>query len=98
MESCFISLLIEQLHIENNENIFNGTSWSTMALLLNQRFELNVDSNVLEARYALLMKQHTEITQILNSSGFTWDETQSVIIAENGVWDDYSKVIFCKIY
>lgn len=94
METYFISLLMEQLHIGNHENIYNGATWTTMALLLNQRFGLNADSNELESRYALLMKQHNEITQILNHGGFAWDETQNVIIGENSAWDDYIKVIF----
>ncbi|CAM8961541.1 unnamed protein product [Rhodiola kirilowii] len=91
VNSYFISLLIEQVHVGNNDNNSNGTLWTSMALLLNQRFGLNLDSSMLEARYVLMMKQHQEITELLNHEGFAWDETQNIIVGENTAWEDYSK-------
>lgn len=44
---------------------------------------------MLESRYQSLMRQHDDISALLNQNGFEWDEIQQKLKADDDVWQAY---------
>lgn len=93
MELYFIDLMIDHVHRGNKvTHTFNEQAWDDMIESFNGKFGLHCNKNLLEDWYICLMKQHDDISSIIDHSGFMWDESQQMITAENNVWEDYVKV------
>lgn len=98
MEHYFIDLMLEQLNEGNKiNNTFNEQSWVHMVEAFNEKFGLQCDKYILENQYICLMKQHEDICNLLQHSGFFWDEAQQMIISDDIVWETYIKVCHCII-
>lgn len=90
MELYFIDLMVDHVHRGNKvDHIFNEQAWADMVGSFNENFELKCNKNLLEDRYICFMKQHDDICNLLNHSGFTWDESQQMVTADNDVWEAY---------
>ena len=74
------------------DRTFNEQAWADMIESFNEKFGLKFNKNLLEDQYTFLMKQHGEISNLINHSGFTWDESQQMVTADNDVWEAYVKV------
>ncbi|KAK4277256.1 hypothetical protein QN277_015276 [Acacia crassicarpa] len=92
MECCFIDLMLEQVNQGNRvENRFNQQAWAHMIKTFSTKSGIQCDKQFLEDQYFCLMKQHDDISCLLNHDGFVWDETLHMVIAENDVWEAYIK-------
>ncbi|XVF89419.1 hypothetical protein PTKIN_Ptkin19aG0129000 [Pterospermum kingtungense] len=92
MDQAFIDLLLEHVYEGNKiERTFNEQAWVHMVESFNEKFGLQLDKNVLENRYICLMKQYDDISDLLNHSGFVWDEAKQMIVANNDVWELHIK-------
>ncbi|XP_019415148.1 PREDICTED: uncharacterized protein LOC109326796 [Lupinus angustifolius] len=92
MQRCFVALMIEQVNRGNrNGYLFNEQAWTDMTQAFSAKLGLQFDKQFLLDQYFRLMKQHDDITILLSHTGFAWDETLQVIIAENDTWDAYIK-------
>ncbi|XP_035538979.1 L10-interacting MYB domain-containing protein isoform X2 [Juglans regia] len=92
MELYFIDLMID--HVQRGNKVthaFTEQAWADMIESFNGKFGLQCNKNLLEDWYICLMKQHDDISSILNHGGFMWDESQQMVTAENNVWEDYVK-------
>lgn len=95
MDRYFIGLMLEQVHEGNKvDHTFNEQAWAQMLVLFNQTFGLQCDKYVLEDRYICLTKQYDDVSNLLNLSGFAWDETQQMVTADDEVWEACIKVHF----
>lgn len=95
MDRLFIGQMLELVHGGNMfGHVPDGSNWSDMIFVLNEKFGLQFDRSILEERYAALMKQHDEISSLLTHDGFSWDEIQQTVTAEDHVWEAYTKVCF----
>ncbi|KAJ0029852.1 hypothetical protein Pint_12524 [Pistacia integerrima] len=93
MERYFIDLMLEQLNEGNKINhTFNEQAWVHMVEAFNEKFGLQCDKYILENQYIYLIKQHEDICNLLQHSGFFWDEAQQMIISDDIVWEAYIKV------
>lgn len=93
MEQYFIDLLLEQWNEGNKINhSFNEQSWDHIVEAFNTKFGLHFDKYILENQCFCLMKQHEDICNLLQHSGFSWDETQQMVIGDDIVWETYIKV------
>lgn len=93
MELYFIDLMVDHVKRGNKaDHTFNEQAWTDMIESFNEKFGLKYNKYLLEDQYISLTKQHDEISNILNHSGFTWDESQQKITADNDVWEAYIKV------
>lgn len=92
MELYFIDLMVDHVKRGNKaDHTFNEQAWTDMIESFNEKFGLKYNKYLLEDQYISLTKQHDEISNILNHSGFTWDESQQMITADNDVWEAYIK-------
>nr|DAD28740.1 TPA_asm: hypothetical protein HUJ06_030208 [Nelumbo nucifera] len=93
MERYFIDLMLDQMHRGNKiGHTFNKQAWTDMLTLFNAKFGSQYDKDVLKSRYTNLWKQFNDIKILLEQSGFAWDETRQMVIAEDYVWDAYTKI------
>ncbi|XVE97320.1 hypothetical protein REPUB_Repub03eG0009500 [Reevesia pubescens] len=92
MDRFFIDLL-EQVHEGNKiDRAFNEEAWVHMVESFNEKFGVQLDKNMLENQYMCLMKQYDDISDLLNHSGFVWDEAKQMVVANNDVWEVYIKM------
>ncbi|XP_058224209.1 uncharacterized protein LOC131333613 isoform X3 [Rhododendron vialii] len=90
MDRYFIELILGQV-LEGNKvgNTFNNQAWISMVTLFRENFGRQFSKCVLKSRYKSLMKQHDDISTLLNQNGFEWDEIQQKLTADDDVWEAY---------
>ncbi|XP_059640663.1 L10-interacting MYB domain-containing protein [Cornus florida] len=92
MERFFIDLMLEHMHRGNRiGHTFNKQAWTDMLAVFNSKFGSQYDKDVLKSRYTNLWKQFNDIKNLLGQSGFSWDETRQMVVADDLVWDVYIK-------
>ncbi|XP_022858384.1 uncharacterized protein LOC111379261 isoform X1 [Olea europaea var. sylvestris] len=93
MERYFIDLMLEHIHRGNRTgHTFNKQAWTDMLAVFNAKFGSQYDKDVLKSRYTNLWKQFNDIKNILGQSGFSWDETRQMVVADDYLWDAYIKI------
>ena len=93
MDRYLVDLLLDQVHRGNKlGKTFISQAWIDMVTLFNAQFKSYHDKDVLKNRYKHLRRQYNDIKILLEQSGFSWDEAREMIIAEDHVWDAYTKV------
>ncbi|KAL5785946.1 hypothetical protein ACOSQ2_008338 [Xanthoceras sorbifolium] len=92
MDQYFIELLLDQVGRGNKtDNTFSKQAWTDMLDLFNAKFGSQHGKRVLRHRYKKLWKYYSDMTVIMKLDGFSWDETQQMIAADDAVWDSYIK-------
>ncbi|XP_039019127.1 uncharacterized protein LOC120150502 isoform X1 [Hibiscus syriacus] len=92
MDRFFMDLLLQQVLDGNKINqVFNDQAWVHMVESFNEKFGLQLDKNVLENQYICLMKQYNDISDIIDHTGFIWDEEKRMVVAKNDNWEVYMK-------
>lgn len=95
MERYFIDLMLEQLHRGNRMgHTFNKQAWTDMLTMFNTKFGSQYDKDVLKSRYTNLWKQFNDVNNLLHQSGFSWDESRQMVVADDFAWNSYIKVTF----
>ncbi|KAK9207790.1 hypothetical protein WN944_000137 [Citrus x changshan-huyou] len=92
MERYFIDLMLEQLHRGNRMgHTFNKQAWTDMLTMFNAKFGSQYDKDVLKSRYTNLWKQFNDVNNLLHQSGFSWDESRQMVVADDFAWNSYIK-------
>ncbi|KAA8536885.1 hypothetical protein F0562_029363 [Nyssa sinensis] len=92
MERYFIDLLLDHMHRGNRiGHTFNKQAWTDMVTVFNAKFGSQYDKDVLKSRYTSLWKQFNDTKNLLDQSGFSWDDAQQMVVADDYVWDAYIK-------
>lgn len=92
MDSYFVDLLLNQIQRDRRIGHALGTqAWNEISTLFNAKFESHFDKEVLKIRHEDLRHQYKEINALLDQNGFSWDETQKMVTAEDHVWESYIK-------
>lgn len=95
MERYFIDLMLDQVHRGNRMgHTFNKQAWNDMLVMFNSSFRSPYDVNVLKSHYTSLWKQFSDVKNLLDQNGFSWDSTRQMVVAERCVWDAYIKVLY----
>lgn len=98
MERFFIDLMLEHMHRGNRVgHTFNKQAWTDMLTVFNAKFGSQYDKDVLKSRYTNLWKQFNDVKDLLGQSGFSWDETRQMVVADDFVWSAYIKVHFINV-
>ncbi|KAL3819096.1 hypothetical protein ACJIZ3_005001 [Penstemon smallii] len=93
MERYFVDLMLE--HVDKGNRIghtFNKQAWTDMLAVFNAKFGSQYDKDVLKGRYTNLWKVFNDIKNLLSQTGFSWDETKQMVVAEDHIWDAYIKI------
>lgn len=69
-------------------------AWIEMMRLFTAKYGSQYGKDTLKNRYEHLRRQYNGIKYLLEQSGFSWDETREMVMAEDYVWDSYTKVNF----
>ncbi|ESQ46521.1 hypothetical protein EUTSA_v10000052mg [Eutrema salsugineum] len=92
MERFFIDLMIEHLHRGNRTgHTFNKQAWNEMLVVFNSKFGSQYDKDVLKSRYTNLWKQYNDVKSLLDHGGFSWDQTNQMVLADESLWSSYLK-------
>ncbi|KAJ6745311.1 hypothetical protein OIU74_028071 [Salix koriyanagi] len=92
MDHYLIDLLLDQVQRGNKfGQTFISQAWIDMTASFNVKFQSHHDKDVLKNRYKHLRRLYNEIKNLLDNSGFSWDETREMITAKDHIWDAYIK-------
>lgn len=92
MDQFFIELLVDQLSRGNKvDNSFTKKAWTDMLVIFNTKFGSQHGQRFLKKRYEKLLKYYCDIT-VLVKEGFSWDEKEQMLAADDSVWNTYIKV------
>ncbi|KAI4308230.1 hypothetical protein L6164_031327 [Bauhinia variegata] len=73
------------------DKILPTEAYETAVSSLNAKFGLNLTKDHIKNRLKTRKKQYEQIKELLSHSGFKWDETQKIVIANDSTWNDYIK-------
>ncbi|EOY11394.1 Uncharacterized protein TCM_026587 isoform 1 [Theobroma cacao] len=92
MDQHFIELMLGHLRNGNkSKNTFNKQAWNDMLGSFNAKFGFPYGKSFLRRRYRKLLKHYSDVQSLLLQKGFSWDEKQQMVVADDLVWDNYVK-------
>lgn len=98
MDQYLIELMLNQLRKGNTtRNTFSRQAWKDMLMLFNAKFTTQYRKSYLRHQYKKLFKYYTGLRSLLEHKGFSWDDKQCIIVADDSVWDEYTKVCYLSI-
>ncbi|XP_065852437.1 uncharacterized protein [Euphorbia lathyris] len=87
MDRYFIELMLDQLKKGNGrDKTFSKQAWKHMLCLFNGNFGSQYGKSFLKLRFKKLFKYYCDIKSLLERKGFSWDERQQVVVADDAVW------------
>ncbi|XP_060668770.1 L10-interacting MYB domain-containing protein isoform X2 [Ziziphus jujuba] len=90
MDQFFIELMLDQVHKGNKiGRNFKKKSWVYMITSFNTKFAFHYSRSVLKNRYIILRRHYCSIKILLSQKGFSWNDKQQKVLADDQVWDDY---------
>lgn len=96
MDQYLVKLMTDQMRKGSKINgTFKKQAWRDMINLFNAEFGYQHRKSFLKYRYRKLKTYYTDLRMLLEVRGFSWDEKQQMVVADDGVWDDYIKVYSC---
>uniref|UniRef100_A0A5B7AKG0 Myb/SANT-like domain-containing protein n=1 Tax=Davidia involucrata TaxID=16924 RepID=A0A5B7AKG0_DAVIN len=92
MDEYLIQLMLEHVHKGNKVgHTFKKKAWIHMITEFNTKFGFQYGKVILKNRYNVLRRQYNTIKFLLGRNGFSWDETQQMVIADDRVWNSAIK-------
>ena len=94
MDKCLTKVLAEQVKKGNKvDNILTPAAFAGALKTLNEKYGLYLTKEHIKNRLKTWRKQFGVLKELLAHSGFMWNETKKMVVADNSVWNDYIKVI-----
>lgn len=94
MDKCLTKVLAEQVKKGNKvDNILKPAAFAGALKTLNEKYGLYLTKEHIKNRLKTWRKQFGVLKELLAHSGFMWNETKKMVVADNSVWNDYIKVI-----
>ncbi|MCL7049859.1 hypothetical protein MKW94_017199 [Papaver nudicaule] len=88
MDKIFTDLMVEQVRQGNRmNNIFNKKAWKYIHDEFNRQTGLNFNRKQLKNHHNVLRRIYGNVRSLLDQEGFSWDETNCMVIAENELWE-----------
>ncbi|XP_030959168.1 uncharacterized protein LOC115981123 [Quercus lobata] len=92
MDRCLTEILVEEVKKGNKiDSTLKPAAYRAALTALNENFGLDLTKEHIRNRLKTWRKQFGILKELLAHKGFKWDETRKMVIADNSVWNDYSK-------
>ncbi|KAL2627879.1 hypothetical protein AAZV13_07G199000 [Glycine max] len=92
MDKCLTKVLAEQVKKGNKvDNILKPAAFAGALKTLNEKYGLYLTKEHIKNRLKTWRKQFGVLKELLAHSGFMWNETKKMVVADNSVWNDYIK-------
>lgn len=93
MDRLFIGLMEDQVQKgQLLDGQFSKYAWTHFVDNFKQSFGSSFTKDVLKNRMKTLKKNYVVVSTLRGQSGFGWDQSREIVIADDAVWDDYIKV------
>lgn len=93
MDNCLGKILVEQARQGNKiDTNLKSPAYTVAVSALNNRFQLDLMKDHIRNRIRTWKRQYGVLKELLEQSGFKWDEMRKMVIADDSAWDDYTKV------
>ncbi|KAM7273238.1 hypothetical protein ACFE04_027902 [Oxalis oulophora] len=90
MDRFFVKILLDQLRKSNKRNKnFSLQAWKNMLTLFNENFRTQYEQKILRRRYEKLFECYVDLRSMLKQKGFSWDEKQQMLVADDSTWEKY---------
>ncbi|KAF8403690.1 hypothetical protein HHK36_011794 [Tetracentron sinense] len=92
MDRCLTETLVEQVKQGNKfDKSLKAAAYTAAVEALNENFALDLTKENIRNRLKTWRKQYGALKELLTQSGFEWDETRKMVVADDFVWNDYIK-------
>lgn len=96
MDSCLRMILMEQVRLGNkdkSEDKFKPIAYDVAVSTLSERFQFDFTKDHIKNRIKIWERLYENVKALPEQSGCSWDEKWKMIIADDSVWDGYTKVL-----
>lgn len=98
MDNCLAEVLVEQVEKGNKlDNSLKPAAFAAALKALNEKFDLHLTKGHIKNRLKTWRKQFGVLKELLAHTGFVWNKTQKMVVANDSVWNDYIKVILVAV-
>ncbi|XP_043721464.1 uncharacterized protein At2g29880-like [Telopea speciosissima] len=92
MDHCLTKTLVDLVRqSKRKDKVLNNAVYAASAATLNENFGLDLMGDHVRNRLKTWKKRYGVLKELLSQSGFEWDETQKMVVANDSVWNDYVK-------
>ncbi|KAJ4716010.1 Myb/SANT-like domain containing protein [Melia azedarach] len=92
-DAYLVELFIEQHNCGRTAyNEFKNEVIKSVTREFNKKFGMNLEENQIKNRYNVMKKDYGVVKTLLSHTGFGWDETRQMVVADDKVWDGYIAV------
>ncbi|KAK7304875.1 hypothetical protein VNO77_42768 [Canavalia gladiata] len=94
MDSCLSAILVQQIKQGNRSKFdykLKPAALEAAVLAINENFQVDLMKEHVKNRLKTWKKQYDILKELLDQSGFEWDEKRKMVIANDSVWNEYIK-------
>lgn len=96
-DAYLVELFIEQHNLGRTAyNEYKNEVIRSVTRDFNKKFGMNLEENQIKNRYNVMKKDYGVVKALLSNTGFGWDETRQMVVADDKVWDSYITV--CRYF
>jgi hypothetical protein len=99
-DAYLVELFIDQHNCGRTAyNEFKNEMIRSVTRDFNKRFSMNLEESQVKNRYNVMKKDYGVVKTLLTHTGFGWDESRQMVVADDKVWDSYIAVCnyFCRL-